>query len=182
MSVRSPTAGTWSSSQWRPDNEFETDRPVARVAAIPGGRSWRGWRTRHRGVDRSGMILVHPEANPVPPVAVWAAFVTAVTRAMSGRLSRDARQSPGVRPTRRRPGSGAGGALPRRASRPGRFARSPAPRTCSRGPSRDRSGSVPSLPACRGRSPPRGCPPAARHTRASHWARPARRSARDRTA
>ena len=24
MSVRSPTAGTWSSSQWRPDNEFET--------------------------------------------------------------------------------------------------------------------------------------------------------------
>ena len=27
MSVGSPTAGTWSSSQWRPDNEFETDRP-----------------------------------------------------------------------------------------------------------------------------------------------------------
>ena len=26
MFVRSPTAGTWSSSQWRPDNEFETDR------------------------------------------------------------------------------------------------------------------------------------------------------------
>ena len=26
MSVRSPTAGTWFSSQWRPDNEFETDR------------------------------------------------------------------------------------------------------------------------------------------------------------
>ena len=25
MSVGSPTAGTWSSSQWRPDNEFETD-------------------------------------------------------------------------------------------------------------------------------------------------------------
>ena len=24
MSVGSPTAGTWSSSQWRPDNEFET--------------------------------------------------------------------------------------------------------------------------------------------------------------
>ena len=37
MSVGSPTAGTWSSSQWRPDNEFETDtvpgypkRPVPR--------------------------------------------------------------------------------------------------------------------------------------------------------
>ena len=26
MSVRSPTAGPWSSSQWWPDNEFETDR------------------------------------------------------------------------------------------------------------------------------------------------------------
>ena len=26
MSIGSPTAGTWSSSQWRPDNEFETDR------------------------------------------------------------------------------------------------------------------------------------------------------------
>ena len=26
MSVGSPTAGTWSSSPWRPDNEFETDR------------------------------------------------------------------------------------------------------------------------------------------------------------
>ena len=26
MSVGSPAAGTWSSSQWRPDNEFETDR------------------------------------------------------------------------------------------------------------------------------------------------------------
>ena len=25
MSVGSPTAGTWSSSLWRPDNEFETD-------------------------------------------------------------------------------------------------------------------------------------------------------------
>ena len=28
MSVRSPTAGPWSSSQWRPDNEFETDRLI----------------------------------------------------------------------------------------------------------------------------------------------------------
>ena len=33
MSVRSPTAGTWSSSQWRPDNEFETDRRPAWVFA-----------------------------------------------------------------------------------------------------------------------------------------------------
>ena len=29
MSVGSPTAGTWFSSQWRPDNEFETDRSTA---------------------------------------------------------------------------------------------------------------------------------------------------------
>ena len=45
MSVGSPTAGTWSSSQWRPDNEFETDR--------------RGWRKLHLGVDQSGVICVH---------------------------------------------------------------------------------------------------------------------------
>ena len=31
MSVGSPTAGTWSSSQWRPDNEFETDRSHRRI-------------------------------------------------------------------------------------------------------------------------------------------------------
>ena len=36
MSVGSPTAGTWSSSQWRPDNEFETDKlPPATPAAAP---------------------------------------------------------------------------------------------------------------------------------------------------
>ena len=40
MSVRSPTAGPWSSSQWRPDNEFETDR--FKVDSIP--------------VDRDGVI------------------------------------------------------------------------------------------------------------------------------
>ena len=33
MSVGSPTAGTWSSSQWRPDNEFETDRRQWRQAS-----------------------------------------------------------------------------------------------------------------------------------------------------
>jgi hypothetical protein len=30
MSGGSPTAGTWSSSQWRPDNELETDRRISR--------------------------------------------------------------------------------------------------------------------------------------------------------
>ena len=36
MSVGFPTAGAWSSSQWRPDNEFETDRwPPGRVP-VPG--------------------------------------------------------------------------------------------------------------------------------------------------
>ena len=40
MSVGSPTAGTWSSSQWRPDNEFETDRrtPMATFRIRPGLR------------------------------------------------------------------------------------------------------------------------------------------------
>jgi hypothetical protein len=28
MCVGSHTAGTWFSSQWRPDGQFETDRPV----------------------------------------------------------------------------------------------------------------------------------------------------------
>ena len=72
------------------------------AAAIPGGRGQRGWRTRHRGGGRSGVILVHPlpvrcppcgrrraprspTSGPItgerdrfrplaPPVAVWAAF------------------------------------------------------------------------------------------------------------
>ena len=72
------------------------------AAAIHGGRGQRGWRTRHRGGDRSGVILVHPlpvrcppcgrrraprspTSGPIPgerdrfrplapPVAVWAAF------------------------------------------------------------------------------------------------------------
>ena len=44
MSVGSPTAWTWSSSQWRPDNEFETDtgldtivrdRDVAQQERVP---------------------------------------------------------------------------------------------------------------------------------------------------
>ena len=34
MSVGSPTAGTWSSSQWWPDNEFETDRFAERGVAL----------------------------------------------------------------------------------------------------------------------------------------------------
>ena len=37
MSVRSPTAGTWSSSQWRPDNEFETDRRILPQAVGEAG-------------------------------------------------------------------------------------------------------------------------------------------------
>ena len=72
------------------------------AAAIPGGRGQRGWRPRHRGGDRSGVILVpplpvrcppcgrrraprSPTSGPItgerdrfrplaPPVAVWAAF------------------------------------------------------------------------------------------------------------
>ena len=44
------------------------------AAARHGGRGRRGWRTLHRGVDQSAVILVHPDASPVPPVAVWAAL------------------------------------------------------------------------------------------------------------
>ena len=36
MCVGSPTAGTWSSSQWRPDDEFETDN--LRALTEPKGR------------------------------------------------------------------------------------------------------------------------------------------------
>ena len=52
MSVGSPTAGTWSSSQWRPDNEFETDRvlcdAIGRVLADRAG-ALRIPRARTRG-------------------------------------------------------------------------------------------------------------------------------------
>ncbi len=34
MCVGSPIAGTWSSSQWRLDNEFETDTRLDRTVAI----------------------------------------------------------------------------------------------------------------------------------------------------
>ena len=37
------------------------------AAAIPGGRGQRGWRPRHRGGDRSGVILVHPLPVRCPP-------------------------------------------------------------------------------------------------------------------
>ena len=37
------------------------------AAAIAGGRGQRGWRTRHRGGDRSGVILVHPLPVRCPP-------------------------------------------------------------------------------------------------------------------
>ena len=41
MSVRSPTAGPWSSSQWRPDNEFETDRFTSLAHAQIVIEAWR---------------------------------------------------------------------------------------------------------------------------------------------
>ena len=34
MSVGSPTAGSWSSSQWRPDNEFEKDECLAKLILV----------------------------------------------------------------------------------------------------------------------------------------------------
>ena len=73
MSVGSPIAGTWSSSQWRPDNGFETDSlhlvldstglsivgEGEWATAKHGGRDRRGWRKLHLGVDQSGGIRVH---------------------------------------------------------------------------------------------------------------------------
>src|SRR5712692_6172567 len=38
MCVGSPTAGTWSSSQWRLDNEFETDT-IAALALVLASQS-----------------------------------------------------------------------------------------------------------------------------------------------
>src|SRR6202022_3602275 len=40
MCAGSPTAGTWSSFQWRPNNEFETDRENSGVLRIPDVQSW----------------------------------------------------------------------------------------------------------------------------------------------
>jgi hypothetical protein len=58
-----PTAGTWSSSRWRPDNEFETDRsPVLRRPTTPNTRcpqpgdcrsQSRSRRHRQNGSDRT---------------------------------------------------------------------------------------------------------------------------------
>ena len=63
MSVRSPTAGTWSSSQWRPDNEFETDRRrVAghrRLCAATRAQATRRADPRSRYTRRRG--------GPTPP-------------------------------------------------------------------------------------------------------------------
>jgi hypothetical protein len=36
MCAGSPTVGTWSSSQWRPDDEFETDTLNALEVCYPG--------------------------------------------------------------------------------------------------------------------------------------------------
>ena len=60
MSVRSPTAGTWSSSQWRPDNEFETDRfnSSARTPQL-------GVQPRRSGSDvRPGIARPGAESQP----------------------------------------------------------------------------------------------------------------------
>ena len=64
----SPTAGTWSSSQWRPDNEFETDRVEA-------------FKKRTRNCSPCVRSLVHsPEAVIHSPAEIIAAWPTAVTR------------------------------------------------------------------------------------------------------
>ena len=69
-------------------------RAGAWTAAKHGGRGRRGWRKLHRGVDQSGVILVHSDASPVPPVAVWAALCGGV--AGVGRGGGIARRGPTV--------------------------------------------------------------------------------------
>ena len=78
-------------------------RAGAWAAATHGGRGRRGWRTLHRGVDQSGVILVHPGASPVPPpVAVWAALCGGVAgsrdvgRPWAWRCARLVRQACGL--------------------------------------------------------------------------------------
>ena len=52
MFVGSPTAGTWSSSQWRPDNEFETDRGARKDT---GGDGWANvWKRHHFAWEYKG--------------------------------------------------------------------------------------------------------------------------------
>ena len=54
MSVGSPTAGTWSSSQWRPDNEFETD---STGLSIVGAGEWAAAKHGGRGVAGGNSTL-----------------------------------------------------------------------------------------------------------------------------
>jgi hypothetical protein len=61
MCVGSPTAGTWSSSQWQPDDEFETDR---RGRDATGRRPAPPLRPRRRRVDQSQSA--HPYADSAP--------------------------------------------------------------------------------------------------------------------
>ena len=61
MSVGSPTAGTWFSSQWRPDNEFETD-------------------TLRRCHTTGMQSKVHPTYKTKYRVANWAAYNQALVR------------------------------------------------------------------------------------------------------
>ena len=71
MSVRSPTAGTWSSSQWRPDNEFETDRCAATVQHRSGG---------HRGLMTARLALPETAARELKRLPVLAARASVPVR------------------------------------------------------------------------------------------------------
>ena len=73
------------------------------AAAVPGGRGQRGWRTRPRGGDRSGVILVHPLPVRCPPCGRR----RAPRSPMSGPNPRRARPGPATGATR----GGVGGFL-----------------------------------------------------------------------
>ena len=70
MSVGSPTAGTWSSSQWWPDNEFETDR-----------RDWPAFLViLSRSHTTEMKSKVHPTYKTKYRVANWPAYNRALVR------------------------------------------------------------------------------------------------------
>ena len=93
MSVRSPTAGTWSSSQWRPDNEFETDRRRLRLVppgegihivldstglSIVGAGAWVA--AKHGGRGRALTPLYVKTVVQAAKSAAWRARSSAITR------------------------------------------------------------------------------------------------------
>ena len=65
-----PTAETWFSSQWRPDDEFETDRDKAAAYEVPRLRELQDQESRVTAVEKAEAIapLLDFEIGPRPAV------------------------------------------------------------------------------------------------------------------